>query len=244
LLDFFMPKGAIGTALEGVVSQWFERYAKVEVPSQLAMSVMTSDKLWPHVEFLSLAQALEGFHRGLFDGTYATPADYEGVRKALSDAIPQTVGPDHKDALRTRIRYGNEFSLRKRLNELAAMLSPAIRTLIFGPDGTVPQQWIDTRNYYSHWDGELRANILDGQEMIYAIPRMRHFLRALYLQLAGIPQQALQQALSNASDDSQYLAQINAIERRRRDPNDTSGVIMTVLEQEAGTRSADPAILK
>lgn len=244
LLDFFIPKGAMGTSLETVVSQWFERYAKVQVPSQLAMSIMTSDNLWPHVEFLSLAQALEGFHRGLFDGTYMTPADYEEVSKALRDAIPQTVAPDHKDALRTRVRYGNEFSLRKRLNELAEMLSPAIRTLIFGPDGRVPQRWIDTRNYYSHWDQELRANILDGQNMIYAIPRIRHFLRALYLQLAGIPEQALQQALSNTSGESQYLAQINAIERRSRDPSDTSGVIMTVVEQEASPRHSDPLVPK
>ena len=89
--------------------------------------------------------------------------DTENVKKTLIDAIPQTVARDHKDALRARIRYGNEFSLRKRLDELAARLSPAIRTLIFGPDGRVPQRWVDTRNYYSHWDQELRANILDGQ---------------------------------------------------------------------------------
>lgn len=95
----------------------------------------------------------------------------------------------------------------------------------------VPRRWIDTRKYYTHWDEELRTNVLDGQGMYDANVRMRHFVRVLYLELMGIPQEAVLRPLCNSSDSSQLLAQLNAAERRRVDPNDTSGVIMTIMEK-------------
>lgn len=79
------------------------------MPSQFALGVLASEKLWPHVEFLSLMQALVGFHRGLFDGNYMDENRYELVKKALGDAIPTGLVSDHKDALRSRIRYGIRF---------------------------------------------------------------------------------------------------------------------------------------
>ena len=90
------------------------------------------------------------------------------------------------------------------------------------------REWIDTRNYYTHWDEGLRANVLDGQEMYYANIRTRHFLRVLYLNLIGIPEEALIKSTSNPSAISQHLIQINAIERRGDDPNDNSAVLMRI----------------
>jgi len=109
LHDFYMPRSAMGVDLNEVVARWFEVYRKVHMPSQLALSVLASEKLWLHVEFLSLMQALEGFHRGLFDGNYMEGDGYESVKKTLSDAIPTELASDHKDALRSRIKYGTRF---------------------------------------------------------------------------------------------------------------------------------------
>ncbi len=233
LHDFFMPRGAMCISLSEVVDRWFEMYPKVHMPSQLALSVLASPKLWLHVEFLSLMQALEGFHRGLFDGNYMDEAAYDSVKKTLGDAIPTELASDHKDALRSRIRYGNQISLRKRLDSLSGLLSEPIRKIILGANGNVPHSWIDTRNYYTHWDEQLRNNVLDGQAMYYANVRMHHLLRALYVQLMGVPQKAIIRSLSNASDTSQHLLQLNTIERRGIDPNDRSGVIITVTEEKA-----------
>lgn len=235
--DFFLDRETMGVELEQVVARWFEVYDRVHMPSRLALSIFASQKMWLHVEFLSLMQALEGFHRGLFDGNYMDEIDYEAVKNVLEDAIPAELGADHKDALRSRIRYGNEISLRKRLDFLANLIPAPIRATIFGAARKVPQQWIDTRNYYTHWDEGLRANVIDGQEMYYANIRMRHFLRVLYLNLIGIPEEALIKSINNSSAISQHLAQINAVERRRNDPNDNSGVLMKIAYHKA---SDDP----
>lgn len=228
LYDFFMPRGAMGVDFSSVVARWFEIYPQVHMPSQLALSVLATRKLWLHVEFLSLMQALEGFHRGLLDGNYMQDKDYERVKKSLGDAIPSDVASDHKDALRSRIRYGNQISLRKRLDALADLLTQPLREIVIGGNGKVPRNWIDTRNYYTHWDEELRSNVLDGQSMYYANVRMRLLVRILYLDLMGIPEASIIRSLSGANEISQHVVQLNFADRRLNNPNDTSGIVMTI----------------
>jgi hypothetical protein len=181
-------------------------------------------------------QALEGLHRALFAGTYMDDNDYESVKKTLGDAIPAGLSPDHKDTLRSRIRYGNQISLRKRLDELVKGLPEEIGTIILGGEGSVPRNWIDTRNYYTHWDEELRGSVLDTQGMYNANVRLRHLLRVLHLNLMGIPPEAVVKSLRNGSRSSQHLTQLNI--RERRDGKDrNSGLIMTAKEQKEGNVS-------
>ena len=223
--DFFINRGVIGADFSAVVANWFGSYPMVNMPSQLALSILASKGMWLHIEFLSLMQALEGLHRGLCDGNYMDDDAYKSVKKVLGDAIPSTLGADHKDALRSRIKYGNQISLRKRLDALSRVLSAPLREIVIGGDGKIPQSWIDTRNYYTHWDEDLRANVLDGQGMYDVNVRMRLLVCMIYQELMAIPQDALLGALSNASRASQHIVHLNAVERRRRDPNDTTGVI-------------------
>lgn len=207
--EFFMPRWAMDVPLDAVFRKWFDQYASVAMPSQLALSILSSDGPWIHVQFLLLMQALEGFHRGVADGTYMPPDDYETVRHALTTAIPAAVKSSHRDALKSKIKYGNELSLRKRLNDLVGRLDAPLRERIFGSTGAVPRKWIATRNYYTHWDEASRDDALDTPDMYYASVRLRHFLRVLYLDFMGIPQAAIVKALDGTNSESQHLIQLN-----------------------------------
>lgn len=218
ILEFFLPRDRMEVGLDDVIRRWFDAGEQVWTAAQLAASVLGSESLWLHVEFLSLMQALEGFHRGLSDGTYMEESEYVTVKDALIAAIPAIVGTDHKSSLTSRIRYGNQISLAKRLNELASRLSDDIRVLLFGGAGKCPRSWVDTRNYYTHWDKELLANVLEGKWLYYTNVRLRHFVRALYLDLIGIPQEAILGALKGPSSNSQFLLQILDRERVASDP--------------------------
>jgi hypothetical protein len=111
--------------------------------------------------------------------------------------------------LKTKIKYGNELSLRKRLNGLAERLDTELRKRIFGAPGAVPQKWVATRNYYTHWDEASRNDVLDTAEMYYATVRLRHFLRVLYLDLVGVPPAAIAKALDGSNSECQHLIQLN-----------------------------------
>ncbi|MBK7000809.1 MAG: hypothetical protein IPH35_12820 [Rhodoferax sp.] len=226
--DFFMLRDNAGIALEEIINRWFEVYDSVAMPSQLALSVLNSEMLWLHVEFLSLMQALEGLHRSILPGLYATEEQYEGIKQALSNAIPKHIASDHKDALRARIKYGNEISLRKRLAALVERLPVDTRKHILGGNGSIPQSWVATRNYYTHWDEASKDAVLDGVEMHRAHVRMRHLLRALYLNLIGIPDIAIANSLQNTCNESQYLMQLNSMDHRRQNPKSDAGAIMNI----------------
>lgn len=167
-VEYFLSKPALSKPLDEIVNKWFEIISSVDKPAFLAKDIFGSDSLWTYIEFLSLMQALEGLHRALFEGKYMEESDYAAVKSGLTAAIPNNVQPDHKEALKSRIKYGNQISLRKRLDKLVSNLSFKSRNSLFGIGNGIPRTWIDTRNYYTHWDDELLSNILDIQTMYYA----------------------------------------------------------------------------
>jgi hypothetical protein len=221
--DFFMLRRRMEVDVGTVFEKWYEIYDKVEAPSQLALSVLYSKNLWLHVEFLSLMQALEGYHRAVVSGAYMSKETYESVRELLCSAIPTTLTSDHRASLKSKVRFGYEYSLRKRMDELVKKLDEPLRRHILGDDGRMPGSWVDTRNYYTHWDESLRTEALDAPDMHRATVRMKHLLRALYLQLVGVPQSAILQSLTGFSKESQYLIQLNAREHRKKNPGSTAG---------------------
>lgn len=238
--DFYFPRDFTETPLSKLVSNWFEQVAKVLVPSQLAVSTLNSERLWLHVEFLSLAQVLEGFHRGRFPGEYMDASEYEDVKRALTTALPGTLSTDHKDSLKSRIKYGNQLSLSRRLAELAELLGTDLAIRIFGTSTKVPRSWIDTRNYHTHWDEELLKNTLQDQDLFNATIRMEHFVRALFLQLMGISAAELVRAVDHSSRCAQQLARVNIVERHRADPSQPKGLLYTVSIGPSSTQSSPP----
>jgi hypothetical protein len=233
--DFFLTRDTLEADLHLMVNRWFETYESVAMASQLAQSVLNSEGLWLHVEFLSLMQALEGFHRALLPGIYMSQKSYEAVKQSLSNAIPKEVAADHRDALKSRIRYGNEISLRKRLDALAQRLSAPLRQRILGASGRFPSNWVETRNYYTHWDETLRDKVLDGPAMHRAGVRLRLLLRALYLDFAGVPQAAIEKALDGTHRESQYLLQLNNAAWREHHPDDKSGAMLHIDVKDAAS---------
>jgi hypothetical protein len=240
--DFFMLRQDMGIDVGTAFAKWFELYDRIAMPSKLALSVLYSEGLWLHVEFLSLMQALEGFHRATMSGLYLTKEQYEPFRKTICDAVPASVAADHRAALNSKIRFGHEFSLRKRLDALVRSLEQPLRKFILGGDGTVPSTWVDARNYYTHWDEALRVSTLDGPEMHRASFRMKHLLRVLYLDLVGIPQSTIAKSLQNSCRESQYLIQLNNQEFRKNHPGSTAGSLMHIGNtQEASVPGAQDA---
>lgn len=220
--DFFLTEPSLGMTFPDAISRWFALPAAVDQAIGLARSVLASSDLWSHVEFLSLIQGLEGLHRGTQEGLYMDEVAYQAVRSALSGAIPNTLETDHKEALRSRIRYGNQISLSRRLTFLTRQFSPEIRQIVFGSSGNVPRVWIDTRNYYTHWDEELRPNILGDQSLVDALARMRVFLRITLLRLIGISDEALLGALNGMSREAVHLQQVGVRSRIAAAPSATA----------------------
>jgi hypothetical protein len=111
-----------------------------------------------------------------------------------------------------RALFRKKYFLRDRLNALAEMLPERLRKVVVARDGTVPRSWIDTRNYYTHWNEDLRAKILSAEQIHYVNARLRTWIRFLFLQLIGISEDAIWAALKRPSGVSRELGRANFAE--------------------------------
>jgi hypothetical protein len=210
--EFYMLGTEVGMSLDSLIFHWFEAYERVQMPLRLVLSALASNDLWIHMEFLTYMQCLEGFHRALYVGNYMDTDAFEKAADIIIAAIPKDLSSSHRKSLKSRIGYGNEISLAKRLKELCNPLSPELRVLILGKDGKVPQRWVDTRDYYTHWDAASKHKILSYLEMHQTSLRLKQWLRALYLLHIGIPADCIFRSAQGAHGDSQYLLQLNGAE--------------------------------
>ena len=105
-------------------------------------------------EFLTLCQAVESYHRDIQGGQYIAQSTYDkDVYPVLVGVIPTTLESSFKASLQTRLKYANEFSLRKRLTLLIQQHSYILDKRIKTTDG-LASQIADARNYLTHYTTE------------------------------------------------------------------------------------------
>lgn len=199
--DFFLPLSNVGPPLEQLLQTWFEVFPAIQAPTALAESVFSSgrERLWIHMEFLAWMQALEGLQR------------------ALPTGLMPCLTP----------RRRNRPTLRERMDALTGMLPNGLRNLILDEE-KVPQSWIDTRDYYTHWIEEKRPIILDTEGIWDAIVRAKTLMVTLFLHIAGVPEEAFAKAFQGGSDLAQGLMVRKAVLDHQRNPNSSAGLIMAV----------------
>lgn len=212
---FFLTESLIGD-FAGPIAKWLLDFDSFRMPIALAHSVFLSSESALHVQFLSWMQVFEGFHRLKYDGFYIDRKRYdEEVGPALISQVLGGAGfglsGAHRDSLKSRLKFGNEKSLRNRMKELANSVPTAMAKILLGKEGDVPKSWIATRNYYTHWDETQRAGVVEGEAMLYANTRMRSFARCLFLLHVGISPDVVLQGLEGDSNDSAMLRDLNRL---------------------------------
>lgn len=170
-----------------ILKTWFSKVNSLDTLSGLFFGVSINDSLPVEFQFLAMIQAIESYHRNLSDNLYMSDVDYEPIKKKLIEAIPSGIGADHQDAIRSRIKYGNEYSLRKRLDLIFSYIDPLIVSLITGNKKEFISRVIDTRNYLTHRDESQKDNVLDFKEMFNASVNLKLIVEFLLLYEVGVP---------------------------------------------------------
>lgn len=196
-VDMLLPLPKVRTHLSGVLAAWFAKLEQLRDVSNLHFGALYRPKMYLESHFLVLMQALESFSRSLHDANYLSQADYQRVAAALNAAIPPDTGSDLKASLKSRIKYGNEYSLRKRLSLIFDSLQPETLALLCKDAGRFKGKVVDTRNYYTHYSDELKGKILEGEDLYWANQRLRLLLTILLLKEITIDEATIRQAISD-----------------------------------------------
>lgn len=139
-----------------IFEKWFEVYKKYKPLFDIYFTNFSTNSTLEY-EFLSHTQALEAYMRKneRFKDYYMDFEEYETIKTELNDYVKHsTMSEAHKNSWESRIKYGNEVSLRKRLKDLIAYLNDydIIREIASEKPNKFIEDVIDNRNYYTHYD--------------------------------------------------------------------------------------------
>jgi len=179
-----------------VVQTWFSKSQSLDTLAGLLFGVSVNRSIPVEFQFLSLIQGIESYHRTHGDDEYVSDKDYEPIKKALLEAIPSNINPDHREALKGRIKYGNEYSLRKRLEITVQSIPESLVTEITNKNKKFIAQVVATRNYLTHRDETDKADVLDLSGMFDASVSLKLLTEFLLLREVGVPVDKLCQVMT------------------------------------------------
>jgi hypothetical protein len=144
-------------------------------------------------EFLSLAQALESFHRLTDKTTVADSAVFKSFLKLICHFIGETCGDSPLESrFLAAIRYANEPTFRSRIESLLARIKHESLSKLVGDHVTFEQTLRETRNYFTHPGIRKQKHVLtDGKGLFLFNQKLHVLLRLLIFKNLGFPEEVV-----------------------------------------------------
>jgi hypothetical protein len=98
----------------------------------------------------------------------------------LVNAIPKETQKELKDRLKEYLRYGNEFSLRKRMKDIINRYRDVVDIFIKDSKSFI-EKVVNTRNYLIHRNRLLGKDAASGKELYHLTQKLRICLEACLL---------------------------------------------------------------
>lgn len=207
--DLLFSYTDIKDRFDDFLRRWFDTSQLFEPVHNLYFETIHSSQMYMEHRFLSLCQAIEAYHRRVSPGVYQSRDDFmKKIYPALINAIPDDTDKNYKESIKTRLKYLNEFSLRKRLKEIIEEHEEVLSILIPKPTkiiGTI----VDTRNFFTHYDDDLKQKSLDGEQLYLASERLKFMLEVCFLYKLGFSDEEMKR-LIDRTQRYNYLKQKKA----------------------------------
>ena len=200
-----LPYGVIKDEFANMVDIWFDRSEQAVLATNVFFGAQGLASGSVNVRFLTVAQAAESYHRSLSTGLYMGQEAFNAAIQELATHIPASIQRDHRVSLKNRLKYGNEYSLRKRLTELLDRVPEDVRTRIAGDCGKFVNRIVDIRNYYTHYEHAAAGEGFDGKDVYVAAERIRVLIVANLLHDLGVPDEKLLNVLQRSQDLNHWM---------------------------------------
>ena len=197
-VDMLFTFKDISNRFESFLRTWFGKTDSLEPVYDLYFGTLYNPRMYLEHHFLSLIQAIESFHQCTCGGEYLSDEGYKAVYKALVTAIPENVGSDLKDRLKEYLKYGNEFSLRKRLKEFFDKYRKILDKFIEDEDAFI-EKVVNTRNYQTHHDKELKERAVSGEDLYHLTQKLKMCLEVCLLAELGFSLEEIKDLFSRNS---------------------------------------------
>lgn len=133
--------------LPDIIKTWFSKEDKIDVLINLFTSVYLLDGQFTETQFLTLAQALESFHRKNRKNYMLDENEFAEKRKKIIEALPE----EYKEEFEGRLKFTNEPNFSKRIKELFNEANDIIGNKKRDIK-SISNEISEMRNYYTHYD--------------------------------------------------------------------------------------------
>jgi hypothetical protein len=189
--EMILPYSECNAHFCTIVQHWFPLVTRCSAALNIFFSTLHQPPPVQELRFLSFTQALESYHRSVGEGLYMAQPDYDALLPPMEAAIPPVIRGDHRQSLINRLRYGNEYSLRKRLTLLLRNLPPEIQRLISSEPTRFIEKVVASRNYFTHYDDASRARAFTGADIFHASEVLAVMFIAVLLSALHVPSDVL-----------------------------------------------------
>lgn len=176
--DLLLTLRSLGEGFGDALDNYYQSYERLRPAFDLSFNVLRNPSMPPYLQFLSLSQALEFYHR----------CNYLNEDLPLHEHLAWlstflNVGtPEARKRLERKLRYSNEPSLRKRVNQVFMGLPDQVQERL-GKRKSFVNRLVNTRHYYTHYDESLKQKALSGADLLECCQQLRGLLTILCLRL-------------------------------------------------------------
>ena len=195
---------------------WLAMPAGLRTVRDLFFSRRYATSIFREHDFLTLAQAVESFHRETRGGTYMKPAQRKAVLRALKKTLAEpalAVDPKVQHVLGAeRLAFMHEHTLRTRLESLLEEFKEFCD--IFIPDGKAfVRSVLLTRNYWTHYDAKSAAKQLDDYAAYVMTKRLDTLMEICWMAHVRIPKKVIEAVALRCKND---IATSDGLQRAAR----------------------------
>ena len=181
---FIYPHIASNT--ESFFKSWMANYEKLGPAIDLYIASKSTRAGSLTNQFIALAQGLEALHRRISNETPMPKSTFKGLIDELISNCPNGL----KTWLRNKAKYGNELTLRKRIQRLFESFGDT-----FGDNRQqkrLATRIVDTRNYFTHFDESLHNKAAHGKSLVELVYIMEVLSQLHFLKLLGFSKDKIQ----------------------------------------------------
>jgi hypothetical protein len=196
--DMLFTLRDLGQSAERAFALWLQRANDLRPVYDLYFGTIFQEGAYLHQRFLSLAQALESYHRRAYGGTHLAADKFSSVLSDLLAVVnleAHAINRDVRNAFSNKLKYLNEVSLRKRLKDLFRDRHE-LASLLIRNEGRFIDRVVNTRNYYTHYDEDAREGAVEERNLLSLTDQMQFLLELCLLGELGLSDEIIRQLIA------------------------------------------------
>lgn len=153
-IEMLFTAADIESKLHAILGNWYEKAERLK-PVRTLFVASSVNRGFLESTFLALCAALEVFHRRFRGDGYLAQSDFSNVvLPCLLECLPRSLDSSFREALKMKLKFANQFSLRRRILDLCREHQHALDAIGFKWK-RVPKQISDQRNRLTHYSEDV-----------------------------------------------------------------------------------------